>query len=164
MGSLTAATAQYNGNIAAVKWKLGQGADTLLKAYGITYDALDRLREANYADGAALTANVDRFKETIGDYDLNGNIKTLNRSGVYNSTVYSDLDKLTYTYTGNQVTKIVDAGQKSYGFVDVSNNSPYSYDKNGNLTKDANKGISDIKKLFKFYFLHLLSIILIITS
>ena len=146
MGSLTAATAQYNGNIAAVKWKNGSSSGDPLQAYGFTYDALDRLRDANYADGSALTANVGKFKETILEYDLNGNIKSLNRSGINGATAHANLDILAYTYTGNQLMKIVDTGQKTLGFVDNNTNTDdYAYDANGNLTKDLNKGFTTLK-------------------
>ena len=51
----------------------------------------------------------------------------------------------TFTYNGNQVTKIEDSENNltyngAFNFNDSTNISDdYSYDKNGNLTKDSNK-------------------------
>ena len=83
-------------------------------------------------------------------YDKNGNITLLNRKGHTavdgNGLVtgYGVMDDLTYTYdSGNKLTKVLDNGNDTYGFKDSSaNNQDYWYDANGNLTSDANKGIT----------------------
>lgn len=57
----------------------------------------------------------------------------------------------TFTYNGNQVTKIEDSENNltyngAFNFNDSTNISDdYSYDKNGNLTKDSNKKIFSIQ-------------------
>ncbi|MDD5508423.1 MAG: RHS repeat-associated core domain-containing protein, partial [Bacteroidales bacterium] len=56
------------------------------------------------------------------------------------------MDDLTYSYiyNGNQVDQIEDAGNKSYGFIDADYDSEYTYDANGNMIMDMNKGIISI--------------------
>lgn len=57
------------------------------------------------------------------------------------------MDDLVYTYTGNQLTKIKDNGHTGQGFIDkedISTPLEYTYDSNGNLTKDYNKGMTSI--------------------
>ena len=55
------------------------------------------------------------------------------------------INNLTYTYNGNQLTKVKDATGNTAGFSDgTSAVNEYTYDNNGNLTKDSNKNISTI--------------------
>ena len=55
------------------------------------------------------------------------------------------IDNLTYTYNGNQLTKVEDATGNAEGFSNGANAAnEYTYDNNGNLTKDSNKNISTI--------------------
>ena len=128
---------QYNGNISGIRWKsIGENN---LKGYGFNYDALNRLRNSDYGEGSTFSNNKDRYKESIGSYDLNGNIKSLTR---YDTII---VDNLLYNYTGNQLIKIDDSANKTKGFIDITNTTDYEYDLNGNLTKDLNKGINEIK-------------------
>jgi RHS repeat-associated protein len=75
-----------------------------------------------------------------------GNIMTLNRSGWQNTSNYINLDVLGYTYdSGNKLLSVTDTGNKTYGFKDGSfTGNDYSYDSNGNLITDKNKGITNI--------------------
>ncbi|SFW77666.1 RHS repeat-associated core domain-containing protein, partial [Sinomicrobium oceani] len=81
-------------------------------------------------------------------YDKNGNIEHLTRRGHLNSgaTSFGVMDNLAYAYdTGNKLLKVTDSGNKTYGFKDGTNtNNDYTYDANGNLLTDANKGITGI--------------------
>ena len=55
------------------------------------------------------------------------------------------IDNLTYTYNGNQMRKVEDATGNAAGFSNGANAAnEYTYDNNGNLTKDSNKNISTI--------------------
>ena len=55
------------------------------------------------------------------------------------------IDNLTYTYSGNQITRVDDATGNTAGFSNgASTANEYVYDNNGNLTKDSNKGITNI--------------------
>ena len=85
------------------------------------------------------THGTGAYTEKVTGYDKNGNITGLQR---YNSSL---VDNLTYTYNGNQLTKVEDATGNSNGFANgASTSNEYTYDANGNLTKDSNKGIASI--------------------
>ena len=76
---------------------------------------------------------------TSYNYDKMGNITSLKRYDV------SLVDNLTLTYNGNQLTKVEDATGNATGFTNgASQTNEYTYDANGNLTKDLNKGITNI--------------------
>jgi RHS repeat-associated protein len=63
-----------------------------------------------------------------------------------NSSHWGLMDNLIYSYdSGNKLTKVTDSGNSTYGFKDGANTSTeYTYDNNGNMTSDANKGITGI--------------------
>ena len=85
------------------------------------------------------THGMGAYTEKVTSYDKNGNIKALQRYG--NGLI----DNLTYTYSGNQLTEVEDATGSSAGFNNgASAANEYTYDNNGNLTKDSNKNISTI--------------------
>lgn len=145
----TTGKALYNGNISQTFWKTAN-SDSTLKNYTYTYDELNRLTNA--------TDNLGKFNETL-TYDKNGNIKTLKRMGevVGGSTVpnitnpahFGIMDELTYTYdTGNKLQRVSDNANDTYGFKDdIVSTSPdttndYTYDSNGNMLTDTNKGIT----------------------
>ncbi|MFN5168110.1 MAG: DUF6443 domain-containing protein [Cyclobacteriaceae bacterium] len=167
-------TAYYNGNISAVRYKAAHaGAATLestngTRSFKYTYDRSDRLTSAAFAaqDNAnGWTKQLNTLNETM-TYDANGNMLTLVRnqnnrgisaSGGFNITSTAQtIDQLTYTYanagTGSQNTnvmvKVEDAiggtvGQT--GFLNgVNTTTEYSYNVDGSLTADQNKGISSI--------------------
>jgi RHS repeat-associated protein len=78
-------------------------------------------------------------------YDAAGNILTLKRNAPAPTNAFALIDDLTYTYTGNQNTKIADATTNNAGFKDGTNtDNDYTYDSNGNMTKDNNKQITSI--------------------
>lgn len=56
------------------------------------------------------------------------------------------LDNLDYDYEGNQLKKVTDTGLNlGYDFGDGANlAAEYLYDNNGNMTRDENKGITNI--------------------
>ena len=117
----------FNGNITGMNWT----ANGSSHSYSFTYDNMNRMLNATHGTGA--------YTEKVTGYDKNGNIIGLQR---YNSSL---IDNLTYTYSGNQLTKVEDATGNNTGFTDGSHtNGEYTYDNNGNLTKDLNKGITNI--------------------
>jgi len=116
-----------NGNIRSMNWS----ADGSSHSYAFTYDGANRMLDAIHGTGA--------YTEKVTSYDKNGNILGLQRYGG------SLIDNLAYTYSGNQLTKVEDATGNSAGFSNGANAAnEYTYDNNGNLTKDSNKNISSI--------------------
>ena len=109
------------GNIRSMNWN----ANGSNHSYAFTYDGANRLLDAIHGTGA--------YTEKVTSYDKNGNILGLQRYG--NGLI----DDLTYTYNGNQLTKVEDATGNSAGFSNgTSTTNEYIYDYNGNLTKDSN--------------------------
>jgi RHS repeat-associated protein len=157
----------YNGNIAAIKWSkdLGRG-DVKEQAYSFTYDPMNRLSSATHKllSGPNNTWVNGKFNEGGLTYDMNGNIKTLSRTkdGLA-------VDNLVYNYgtgatLGNRLLSVKDnttnAVDKAKGFLDGSTGeTDYTYDVNGNMTRDLNKGIgntiSDAVNIITYNFLNL---------
>ncbi|TWV06060.1 hypothetical protein FQ707_14605 [Bacteroidaceae bacterium HV4-6-C5C] len=137
-------TARYNGNISAMSWKMSNEIPT--RGYKFSYDNLSRLTAANYLENGSAN---DHFN-TAYAYDKQGNMTSLARRGNTGTATYGDIDVLTMTYAGNQLVKAEDAGSSVSlsASMDFKNNSnavkEYSYDANGNLIQDLNKGISSI--------------------
>ena len=142
-------TAKYNGSISSITWKSGN--ESTVRGYKFTYDGLDRMLNATYGETASISTNANRFSENVTGYDKNGNIKSLQRYGQTGASAYGLIDNLTFTLNGNQLSRVDDAVMASaYGggfeFKDgVKQVGEYTYDANGNLTKDLNKGITDIQ-------------------
>lgn len=140
---------QYNGNISAMSWK--QNSETNYNGYAFTYDGLSRLTAADYlVNGVSST----HFR-TAYMYDKHGNMTSLQRYGKKDvgtgTSSYGPVDDLTMTYVGNQLTQVDDAVgtisfAQSMDFKNYSNAAvEYTYNANGAMTKDLNKGISDIR-------------------
>ena len=74
----------------------------------------------------------------------------MQRYGQTAASSYGLIDNLTFTLGGNQLSRVDDAAAASaynggFEFKDgVKQANEYTYDSNGNLTKDLNKGISNI--------------------
>ena len=141
-------TAKYNGSISSMTWKAGN--ESTIRGYKFTYDGFSRLMNATYGETAGINTNTNRFSENVTAYDKNGNIKTLQRYGQTAASSYGLIDNLTFTLAGNQLSRVDDAAAASaynggFEFKDgVKQANEYTYDSNGNLTKDLNKGISNI--------------------
>ena len=141
-------TACYTGNISSMTWKAGN--ESTIRGYKFTYDGLSRLMNATYGETAGINTNTNRFSENVTGYDKNGNIKTLQRYGQTAASSYGLIDNLTFTLGGNLLSRVDDAAAASaynggFEFKDgVKQANEYTYDSNGNLTKDLNKGISTI--------------------
>ena len=135
---------QHNGNISGVKWNR---AGSKAHAYGYLYDEVNRITGADYRSREANTwsATPGNFSVDQVAYDQNGNIEKLKRYGQLEERQYL-LDDMSYTYQGNRLQAVADAGEGQFGFVDgASVATEYDYDLSGNMTSDKNKGISDIQ-------------------
>ena len=104
-----------------------------------------------YGEGETLSPVPYRYDEQITGYDKNGNILGLKRYGQTSTSGYGLIDDLTMTLNGNKLTTVNDAATASpynngFEFKDNSKlSTEYTYDDNGNLTKDLNKRITDIQ-------------------
>ena len=133
---------RFNGNISRNLWK--HSASDSYSSYTYAYDNADRLVEAVYS-------GIGDFS-TAYAYDANCNITAISRGGMETEVNGSriDIDDLVLRYNGNQLTRVTDSGEDSGGygvmeFIDRSNvANEYAYDANGNMTRDLNKGISNI--------------------
>jgi RHS repeat-associated protein len=149
-------TPYYNGNVSAAKWKNAgtpSGAGDQ-RSYTFTYDKSDRLKQSNFKgyNGSVWGKENGTLNENIS-YDQNGNIINLSRnknlrglSGVVITSTAQSMDNLGYSYiNGNQLNQVSDSAPGSGGFVDgASSITEFAYNANGSLTKDENKGISNI--------------------
>ncbi|WP_281681684.1 RHS repeat domain-containing protein, partial [Zunongwangia profunda] len=106
-------------------------------------------------NGSSFTEQASNYNLTGMVYDLNGNIRKLKRYGPISMNSqggvanYGLMDNLTYSYdagnSSNRLMQVSDAGNKDYGFKDgATSSTEFGYDVNGNLTSDANKGITNI--------------------
>ncbi len=132
-------TYTYNGNIRKKSWTLNNQPQT----YTYTYDHLSRLLQADYTGSQSAGTKYT--------YDKQGNLLTLQRSGPLSATSGGILDNLTFSYTGNQLRYVNDAGPNgtyngSMDFKDYTKGTgvEYIFNANGAMTKDLNKGISSI--------------------
>jgi RHS repeat-associated protein len=158
--SQSAYTPQFNGNIAAIKWASWDGTDNPEeKVYSYTYDPMNRITGAYYAEKNTTNNNWENnpgvFNVNDITYDLNGNIRSLARYthrellGSDITSTITKIDQLSYTYepdNPNRLSNVADAGHETMGFRDghKGTGAEYGYDKNGNMTRDDNKGITEI--------------------
>ena len=163
------ATPCYNGNISAMEWTARDAmmsATAVQQQYRYSYDGLNRLTAADYgtADeqafngGLMLLGGQQRDYDCTYQYDLNGNVTALTRKGVdlampvmdYTAWNYGTIDDLSLSYEGNQLKKVTDQSpdltfEGAMDFKDgADQTTEYTYDANGNLTSDRNKGITAI--------------------
>ena len=158
---------QLNGNIAGQRWR--SKGDGQQRAYGFGYDDANRFMFADFnqysGSGWDKTAGID-FSATMGDgqtpgsaYDPNGNILSMDQKGLLYQGAGSSqsIDQLRYTYTtnSNQLQNVYDSANNAattLGDFRTDSLSPYfsnkplsavdyTYDANGNLTRDLNKDI-----------------------
>lgn len=148
----------FNGNIAAIKWKSIGASNGAVdqKSYKYTYDKSGKLKSAAFQmhSGSIWSKEAGVHNEAMS-YDHNGNIKSLQRNarkhqidGVIASYTNETIDNLTYAYNstyGDRLDKVEDAATGA-GFNNGTSGTTtdYTYDLNGNLTADKNKGIDSI--------------------
>lgn len=159
-------TKQLGGNIAGINWR-GKN-DGKQRAYGYAYDKANRLLKADFTQLSTTTWNQDaglNFTIVMGTdginptnaYDANGNIKQMQQYG-WKGNVSDLIDNLTYQYnlpgnsafSGNRLASVTEGGANTanYKLSDFQDGSvtgdDYTYDTNGNLIQDKNKGITSI--------------------
>ncbi len=137
---------QKNGNISAISWKGFQ--DERTSGYTFQYDELNRLKKAEFAHidvgsgNWSNRTNIGGYSVSNLNYDLNGNIQSLNRQNGDDELML--MDELMYSYNGNQLMEVEDYAAEQ-GFKNGYQGQDYAYDANGNLIKDLNKEITLIE-------------------
>jgi len=115
-------TAQYTGNISYQQWRRGT---TAYQGYAYRYDHLNRLIHG------AVTGN--KRSESLR-YDQLGNITHLGRTGSSSALV----DTLAYTYASGRLTRVVDGSTSTDVQFQLSGQTDYTYDANGNVKTRVN--------------------------
>jgi RHS repeat-associated protein len=160
-GSDLAATNAYNGNVTHIVTAISQFMKNHNSPIGssYTYDQLNRVKSATqHIDNNVVIANAWGTQTSTNDYleqysyDPNGNILTQKRNS------YGDnrsMDDLTYIYENktngyerntNRLRHIVDEVDiTQWGDLKTQPDNNYIYDEIGNLVKDNNEGISNIR-------------------
>ena len=153
---------QLSGNIAGIKWKAFN--DPTQRAYGYSYDPANRLLKADFTEkngnwGKNVLINFDVIMGSNGGnvasaYDANGNIQRMQQWGVIGVGVSGKIDDLSYvnkynSKPSNKLQSVNDGGNNSNPSLGdfkelVQQEIEYSYDVNGNMIKDENKGIGNI--------------------
>ena len=144
----------FNGNISSMAWMQSgaNGNSSKSGRYNYTYDSLDRLTAAAFAD------NDSRSFSSQYQYDQHGNVTNIQRSGVAEritdgaaeTVTYGVIDNVTLSYSGNRLQVADDVADAlvydgAMDFTDGANEvEEYAYDANGNMTKDLNRGIESI--------------------
>lgn len=132
--------AKFDGTIGEVVWKNPFESST--NGFDYQYDEMNRISSATGIGEAAANDLSDI------SYDLNGNIKALQRKGTHEYAPSQTIDDLVYSYDDNtnHLTGVRDASGLSSGFEDGNTEGDdYAYDANGNLIEDKNKGITAIE-------------------
>ncbi len=142
----TTASAAFNGNISAITWSSNLGLASLKqRAYNYSYDPMNRITAAAQKEKTSGWAASSNFSESGYSYDMNGNIMSLTRNG----STGANIDVLAYDYgttASNQLLKVSDTADKTKGFIEPTSTTgnDYTYDANGSMITDQNKGITTI--------------------
>jgi len=150
-------TAQYNGNIAGIKWR-GMG-DGIQRAYGFGYDASNRLMSAdfNQYENGWNHAGVD-FSVKMGDgsdpataYDANGNILRMQQWGLI-LTGSVQIDDLHYRYAanGNRLQNVIDFSLDASVTLGDFRTSALHLQKNIKDLEIANPGSQNLDSIFDY--------------
>lgn len=137
----------YSGRISAISDNIGRRK--------FSYDGVGRLISSVNVQTNFITFpyNNEVFS-TSYTYDRNSNIKSLDRRGYINDSKKAEadyVDNLVFSYSGNQLISVTDNAadaldSSSYDFQDGTNFTPeYSYDRNGNITSDSNRGVAEVR-------------------
>ena len=139
----------YNGNVSCQQWKTSN--EGFLRGYKFSYDKLDRLVSAQYAERDDMSHHLNRYNEEGLVYNENGGIKKLQRHGRKDNGEYGKIDNLTFNLTGNRIYSVKDDADpvNSYASMDFKENTMGGqkcfYNGVGALVCDVNKGIAHIE-------------------
>ena len=150
---------QFNGNIAGLVWK--SAGDQVARKYDLSYDVNERLNEAIYkqSDPSSGWGNSKMdFSVHNLQYDANGNMLNMSQHGYKLGSPSSPIDSLTYQNVNNgysnRLNRVYDAVNDTASMLgdfhyksakqQSGSDADYKYDGNGNMSADANKGITSI--------------------
>ena len=166
---------RYDGSIAAMSWEVGDGSvhtyhyaydgmNRLTEAvYSSNRDFEDRQKPSMVSDLVSALKGEEPLKlipmESLQGnysesycYDKNCNLTWLQRTGTSNSVKGQVIDLLECSYSGNQLKSVCDYSDEklnyagAFDFQDEADDvEEYSYNENGAMTKDLNKGITNIE-------------------
>lgn len=131
----------YDSNLRTQTWK--STVDNLSRTYTYRYDGASRIKAGMYTGGKT----GENYSLTNVTYDNNGNIKNLIRNGLKTNNSFGIVDNLAYTYltSSNKIQAVADNSSETASFADVTGATDYTYNPDGSLKSDANKGISLIE-------------------
>lgn len=139
----------YDGNITAWETNIGTSLGAVYEertAYQYFYDALYRLKVAEFSYQDASGWHFTHDYGVNYDYDANGNILHLMRHGFGGQSL--DMDLLNYDYqpNTNRLLGVSDGIPDNFYAVDVDNQNPnnYAYDEDGRLLMDKKEEIDSI--------------------
>jgi RHS repeat-associated protein len=137
----------FDGNIRKQEWK--SSIDNLSRNFVYRYDGSSRIKAGVYGGGKA----GENYTLSNVTYDNNGNIKNLIRSGLRANNTFGIVDNLAYTYNANsnKIQEVKDNSTETASFTDAIGTTDYTYNPDGSLKSDANKGID----LFEYNYLKL---------
>ncbi|NIF04019.1 RHS repeat-associated core domain-containing protein [Chryseobacterium sp. Tr-659] len=140
--------ARYNGNISEIDWKTALG-DGIYRRYAYQYDGMNRLTQGIYLTPGLTSNNQNHYYDETMTYDINGNIKTLNRfkNPPFGQITPMQIDELVYEYDlgghSNRLIKVTDQKMNLSGYPLGGN--LISYDDNGNMSNHMDKNVKAIK-------------------
>ena len=156
-GTTTFSASTFNGTISGQVWK--SKGDGVPRKYDYQYDRINQLTGAPFIQnrsGSTWEKTYMDFSVNSMGYDLNGNVTGLNQNGFVLGG-QPNIDNLAYHYqnaeNSNRLQYVVDASNNATSKIGdfhyptatkSSATNDYAYDYNGNLTSDANKGITSI--------------------
>lgn len=152
---------RYDGGLGRVLWKTA--GDQKIRKYELSYDHSNQLISARYYQhqGSAFTETVLNFSSNAA-YDCQGNLQYLVQFGWKDGGI-ALIDALNYKYYDgytNKLQSVFEGSQDAHTALGDFRHSPaydaevpfrsadivdYTYDDNGNLTKDRNKDIDTIR-------------------
>ena len=151
--SATYQTPVFNGNIAGTVWKTA--GDQVGRKYDFSYDNVNRLTAAAYhqSDNSWTDNTTTDFSVSNLTYDANGNIGSMTQKGFKVGSPAATIDQLTYSYqtNSNKLSGVTDGSNDQTSKLGDFHYNPttkgatdYTYDPNGSLLTDNNKGITSI--------------------
>jgi RHS repeat-associated protein len=135
------ASGYFDGNIRNQYWK--SSIDGVQRAYEYSYDKASRIISGAYGS----TKAGENYALNGVTYDLNGNITTLSRNGYKSNNTFGLVDNLGYAYqtNSNKIQSVSDNSGEIASFTDATGATDYTYNLDGSLASDANKGITLIE-------------------